>query len=155
MPEKAQETGNLEKVLNVKVGARVMLTNNVSVSDGLTNGAYGTISHIITKANSLEVEVILVVFDEDSVGSEAKQKSIYKDIDPQAVPIKPVQVSFFVKQHKSFQAARRQFPLFLAWAVTIHKVQEMTVNEIVVDMSPQKGHYNNGHAHVAFSCVTT
>ena len=39
---KPQKTGNLRKVLHVKVGARVILTTNIDVSDGLTNGAVGT-----------------------------------------------------------------------------------------------------------------
>ena len=45
---KHQKTGNLRKVLHVKVGARVMLTTNIDVSDGLTNGAVGTVKCVIT-----------------------------------------------------------------------------------------------------------
>ena len=40
---KPQKMENLRKVLHVKVGARVMLTTKIDVSDGLTNGAVGTV----------------------------------------------------------------------------------------------------------------
>ena len=56
-----------------------------------------------------------------------------------AVLIEEIQVSFPVKGAPSFHATRRQFPLSLAWAVTIHKYQGLTLPEIVVDMSPEKG----------------
>ena len=45
-------------------------------------------------------------------------------------------------------------PTSLAWAVTIHKCQGLTLPEIVVDMTPSKGHYTVGQAYVAFSRVT-
>ena len=41
----------------------------------------------------------------------------------------------------------------LAWAVTIHKCQGLTLPEIVVDMSPSKGSFSPGQAYVAFSRV--
>ena len=46
---KPQKTGNLRKVLHVKVWARVMLTTNIDVSDGLTNGAVGNVKYVITE----------------------------------------------------------------------------------------------------------
>ena len=47
-PANPHKTGSLLKVLNVKVGARVMLTTNIDVTDGLTNGAKGTVRNILT-----------------------------------------------------------------------------------------------------------
>ena len=44
----ATETGNLAHTLLLKVGARVFVSNNIDVSDGLTNGVFGTVSHIVT-----------------------------------------------------------------------------------------------------------
>ena len=62
-----------------------------------------------------------------------------------AVPILQIQVSIFVKG-ESVQATRTQFPLTLAWAVTIHKCQGLTLPEIVVDMLPSKGTFSPGQA---------
>ena len=47
---------------------------------------------------------------------------------------------------------RLQFPLTL-WATTIHKVQGMTLDEIVVDM--KGGRLSPGQAYVAFNRVKT
>ena len=55
----------------------------------------------------------------------------------------------------SCQATRSQFPLTLAWAVTIHKCQGLTLPEIVIDMTPAKGRFKPGEAYVAFSRVRT
>ena len=48
------ETGNLLGVLQVKVGAHVMLTN-VDVTDCLTNGAMGTVPHVVCTGNKIDV----------------------------------------------------------------------------------------------------
>ena len=39
----------------------------------------------------------------------------------------------------------------LAWAVTIHKYQGLTLDEIVLVMTPSKGQFAPGQAYVAFS----
>lgn len=149
-----RETGNLAKVLNLKIGARVMLSNNIDTSDGLTNGAMGTVYGIIKRTNE-RVIAILVRFDINTVGQNAKQNSYYKHIDAQSVPIKRIQADFGHKHNnKTVRILRMQFPLLLCWAVTIHKCQGMTLPEIVVDMSPGKGNFFNGQAYVAFSRVT-
>ena len=41
MPEKPHQTGNLREVLQLKVGASIIVTTNIDVSDGLSNGARG------------------------------------------------------------------------------------------------------------------
>ena len=43
----------------------------------------------------------------------------------------------------------------LAWAITIHKCQGLTLPEIVIDMTYAKGKFKPGEAYVAFSRVKT
>ena len=153
MPENPHQTSNLRKVLQLKVGASTMVTTNNDVSDGLTNGARGTVTNIIMDQNQQKIQAILVQFDNEAIGEDAKKESKYKHIKKDAVPIVESEVSFPVKGATSFNVTRRQFPLTLAWAVTIHKCQGLTLPEIVVDMSPDKGTYQPGQAYVAFSRV--
>ena len=149
-PDNPKDTGHLLKVVNVKIGARVMLTNNIDVADVLTNGAMGTVSAVVTKSNG-SLHVILVQFDSDWIGSVAQSNSKYKHVDINAVPIGEMEVSFGFMDNTYVRVSRTQFPFFLCWAVTIHKCQGMTLPQIVVDMSPNKGTFKNGQAYVAFS----
>ena len=45
------KTGNLPKILLLKVGARVFVSTNIDVSDGLTNGVFGTVTYCYYKAS--------------------------------------------------------------------------------------------------------
>ena len=47
MPTNPHETGNLKKILTVKINARVMITTNNDATDGLTNGAMGTVTNVV------------------------------------------------------------------------------------------------------------
>ena len=111
-PSNPRNTGNLLSVLNVKVGACVMLTTNIDVDlcDGLTNGVMGTVSGVIEKRG--KVHVILVKFDSDGVGTSAKDKSVHKSLFPCAVPIGRIEATFSVKNRGHVRVSRTQFPLF-------------------------------------------
>ena len=140
MPERPCETGDLRKILQVKVGAQVMITN-IDVSDGLTNGAMGFVSNIVMDRLSQDIKAILVGFDNSNVGEDARSRSLYKHINANAIPTERSQKSFQLKEKKSCQVTRKQFPLTLAWAVTIHKCQRLTLPEIVVDMCPSNANF--------------
>ena len=146
--KKRTDTGGLSGTLTVAENAFVRLTSNIDVADGLANGVRGIIKSIITN-NEQSVTAILVQFDDKNVGKQAKSSSQYKSQYPAAVPIYRHGVPF---QHKNITIFRSQFPLVLAWASTIHSVQGLTVDRIVVDLSKI---FAAGQAYVALSRVKT
>ena len=99
-----------------------------------------------------KVTKILVKFDDPNVGQQAIQCSPYRNTYSNAVPLSKVEVKFYARGKRGSEITRYQFPLTLAWATTIHKVQGLTLNEIVVDMEGSS-HFKPGQAYVAFSRV--
>ena len=86
------QTKGLPKMLTVCVGARVMLTKNIDISDHLVNGASGIIVYPhFSKHSPLNGE-IYVKFDEEKVGNKLKTDKYPKLKD--CVPIKAVNVEF-------------------------------------------------------------
>ena len=90
-------TAGLEAELNLAVGARVMLRRNIDTSQGLVNGALGSVT-------TISKECIQVTF-----GHTPK------------VPFKIERVRSRFQILRRFYVYRKQFPLILAFAVTIHK----------------------------------
>ena len=68
MPTNPHETGNLKKILTVKINARLMITTNINVTNGLTNGAMGTVTNVIIDERTGKMITILVSFDSKHVG---------------------------------------------------------------------------------------
>ena len=75
-----------------------------------------------------------------------------------AVPIN--RISADIKTHTKKAAApaikRTQFPIALSWACTVHKVQGLSLNQIVISFNlfKQKA-FNSGQMYVALSRVTS
>ena len=155
MPTNPSETGNLKKVLTVKIHARVMITININVTDGLSNGAMGTVTNVVIDETTGKMSTILVSFDSKHVGQEAMYTSVYHSTNQNAVPIYQTQATFPIHKKASCQATGSQLPLTLAWSVAIHKCQGLTLPEFVIDMTPAKGKFRPGEAYAAFSRVRT
>ncbi|XP_061170933.1 uncharacterized protein LOC133180419 [Saccostrea echinata] len=138
----------LSATLLLAVNARVMLTRNVCVEDGLVNGAMGYISNFVFKRKqpAPAVEVVEVIFDSSSIGKIQGKKTPKGNI----VPIKRVEEEMNEKNIKSI--VRHQFPLKLSWACTAHKVQGMTAKSVVVNLDRT---FSPGQAYVAVSRVTS
>ena len=77
-----------------------MITTNIDVTDGLTNGAMGTVTNVVIDQKTGKISVILVAFDSEHVGQEARNTSVYHSINQNAVPIHQTQTTFPVDKKK-------------------------------------------------------
>ncbi|XP_052788850.1 uncharacterized protein LOC128223618 [Mya arenaria] len=136
--------------LTICCGARVMLTMNINVSDGLTNGAMGTVTSVIARKMPLGLpDAICVLFQEESVGLQSRNSLKPPHEHSSSTVIVP---QTEIIQRRPFQVTRHQYPLMLAWAVTTHKIQGATANSAVVSLD---GAFKPGMAYVALSRVTS
>ena len=132
-----------------------MITTNIDVTDGLTNGTMGTVTNVVIEKTTGRISVILVAFNSEHIGQETRYTSVHNSINQNAVPIHQTHATFPIDKKASFQGTRSHFPLTFAWAVTIHKCQGCTLPEIVIDMTCAKGNFKPEEAYVAFSRVKT
>lgn len=115
-----------EQLLRLKVGARVMLLANIDINSGLANGTCGTVEE-------LAKSYAIVKFDNGLV--------------------KKIGSYLFEYQIDDIVLAKRfQLPLKLAYAVTIHKSQGMTFDEIVINCASS---FSPGQVYVGLSRVKT
>ena len=135
-------TGNLETELRLKVGAPVVITTNHSKQkykdDGIMNGARGFVQSItVAKENPEKVDIIWIVFKNESIGKRYRFDHSYllKDHNPghkMATPIFPTRQTF-TEEFGSVEYQRTNFPLSLAYALTAHKCQGDTLEEVIID----------------------
>ena len=143
-----------EPVLELKVGAQVMFIKNDDSSTvknpngtGLlkrwVNGTIGTVVDL-PSSGGVVVEVDGETFDVGRSTWEKVRYEIDEQFDEALGRVKEVLVAVPLAE---FQ----QIPLRLAWAVTVHKSQGQTYDEVVIDMG--RGAFSPGQTYVALSRV--
>ena len=122
---------HLDKLLNqvsrklcLKKGAQVMLLRNINVSQGLVNGSRG----VVTKFDR-ETGNPVVRFHADENEHVIKREKFMMELGGQMV-------------------SRLQFPLQLAWAISIHKSQGMSLDLATISLAKC---FEAGQAYVALS----
>ena len=127
-----------DETLELKVGAQVMFLRNDSGGEGgprWVNGSIGTVTRI--------------------------DSTVYVDIDGETHEVDPVVWEKYKysydpatkKLSKNVVAEFTQFPLRLAWAVTIHKSQGATYERAIVDLGSRV--FSPGQTYVALSRLTS
>ncbi|XP_040422027.1 ATP-dependent DNA helicase PIF1 [Cygnus olor] len=109
----------------LKVGAQVMLAKNLDVSQGLVNGARGVV-----------------------VGFESDQKGLPKVRFLCGVTQIIKMERWVFKGPPGVHLSRQQLPLKLAWAISIHKSQGMSLDCVEISLSRV---FESGQAYVALS----
>ena len=125
----ADDAGGLEAVIFLAKSARVMLTSNLRVDVGLVNGTMGTIQAICYRSGGPPDLPIAVMVRFDSYSRPMLHDG--------TVPITPLRRTW---SSSGVQCSRLQLPLKLAWAVTIHKSQGLTLNKVVIGSFLQASH---------------
>ena len=136
----ADDAGGLEAVICLATSARVMLTSHLWVDVGLVNGAMGTIQAICYRTGGPPDLPIAVMVKFDSYSGPTFHDG--------TVPITPLRRCW---SSSGGQCSRMQLPLKLAWAVTIHKSQGLTLDKVVIDVG--KREFSTGLTFVACSRV--
>lgn len=131
-----ESSAPVEKKLRLKIGAQVMLlkNDNSSTTPKYYNGKIG-------KVNDMSDSTITVGFEgtEDLV----VEREIWRSID---YTFDDKQQAIDAKENGSFS----QFPLKLAWAITVHKSQGLTFEKATIDLTET---FSAGQVYVAVSRI--
>lgn len=113
------------EILYLKIGASVMFTKN-NPKEGFVNGTLGVVDG----------------FDKISGNPIVKIRSGQK--------IEVGQMDWSIEENGKVKASISQLPLRLAWAITVHKSQGMSLDEAIMDLSQV---FEYGQGYVALSRV--
>jgi ATP-dependent DNA helicase PIF1 len=125
--------------LHVKAGAQVMMVNN-DLYGGWVNGTLGKIVEIDMRRPGKE-SIIVELADGDEVEVFPNTWEIY-NFSVEEGQIQSNVVGTFT-----------QYPVIIAWAVTIHKSQGKTFDRVVIDIG--RGTFAHGQMYVALSRCTS
>jgi len=116
--------------LSLCIGAKVMLIQNIWVELGLVNGTTGTVEDVVWKGHADikkdQPQSLLIAVD----GYNGPALFTRQD-GKKVVPIFSVLREW---EGTRGSCSRRQFPITLAFALTIHKSQCLTLNWVVLDV---------------------
>ena len=148
---------SFQNEINLKEGAKIILVHNIDNSDGLTNGQLGKLEKVIRTADG-EVDKLVVKFNNKKVGEKNRQK--YPRLSakfPDCVFIERFKYQYSLSSKKAGGATAIliQFPVWLAHAITCHKIQGQSIAapEIVVVDTDSCFHSAGPMAYVMLSRV--
>jgi hypothetical protein len=119
--------------LKMKIGCPLILLRNLDPSHGLCNGT----RLILLKASTHVLEVCIIGGDHDSESAFIPRISLYPT-DTRDI---------------AFKFRRRQFPVRLAFAMSINKAQGQSIHHVGLDL--RQGVFAHGQLYVALSRATS
>ncbi len=136
----AEEFSGLAAHMELCVGARVLLTDNLWVEAGLMNGALGTVKGFVwpeggdptSKVTKKSAPLFVVVeFDDVKLKSPLGEERTFFPGEPDKKRWVPIPMRHSTSTFDD-TVSRHQFPLVAAWALTHWKAQGMTLPRVRV-----------------------
>lgn len=128
--------------LQLKIGVPVLLLTNLNFKKGLVNGKQGTVVRFIERPGYKQRCTSSFVF---SIPNHSMVPVVQFGNNECVIDV--TEWSWGTGDEK---VIRQQLPLMLAYSITIHKAQGMTLDNVIVDLH---GIFESGQAYVALSRV--
>eukprot|EP00897_Mesotaenium_endlicherianum_P005000 jgi/Mesen1/4528/ME000230S03666 len=139
------ENTRTEKVLMLRPGAQVLLLKNINPAAGLANGARGVVVGFCSPEEPLAVQQLHLA----PAMCPYNMWPVVRFACDQSEHIIVPESWTIVEGHAEI-AKRWQVPLALAWAISVHKCQGMTLDRVESDLSKA---FDYGMVYVALSRV--
>jgi len=136
--EKLKKDNDVPDKLVLKIGARVMFTKN-NMGAGYVNGTLGEVIGFENGGDG----------DPNTAGASATEANpVIMTFDKKRIT--PGRFQWKIEEGGKVRASVSQLPLKLAWAITVHKSQGMTLDAAVIDLGSA---FERGMGYVALSRV--
>ena len=150
------DTQFLDK-LQLKIGSKVMLIYNVDVSDLLCNGAMGTLVGVELSKDGNVDKLIVQFFNQKAGIQSRKVHPNYTKKYPEGTIIVKINREYSLGKKISADISSTahliQYPVILAFAVTVHKVQGQTIDRPMKVVMDLRSVFEGAQAYVMLSRV--
>jgi ATP-dependent DNA helicase PIF1 len=139
------EADNLATELFICIGARIILTTNLWTEYGLVNGSMGMVTDLswsVGQRPSISLPACILIKFDTYTGPD------FPNYTPGIIPVFPIKRLF---DYKGVSCSRMQYPLRLAYAITVHKSQGLTLSQVVLNLRQRE--HSIGLSYVAVSRV--
>jgi len=139
-----EQTGRLSNEVELVIGMKVMITENIAPSANIANGSRGTITSILlderepvlTFSETEGVHFTRLIYPPAFIVIRLDFTELVQllNLQKMEIPLSPISRSFRIGSRPSTMVNRRQLAITPAYAFTDFKAQGQTIEKLIVDI---------------------